>query len=172
MPHCDVQRRSPVENIPGIANVIPGVGRKPFAFPPESLFAFSPESRSSSPRKSFRVHPGIAFAFAPESASLLAAAWTGETSARRWTSSSARWPCRHPQGFGSDESLECIKSFDSMKEGTFDDSVNLQGHTRNASIMQGVFPGKIRSVQRNDPVTPFSRTQSMLCTRSPPGRPS
>src|SRR5947207_5363941 len=35
-----------------------------FAFPPESLFAFSPESRSSSPRNAFHVHPGILFAFA------------------------------------------------------------------------------------------------------------
>ena len=34
---------------------------KPFAFPPESLFAFSPESCSSSPRNRFRVHPGILF---------------------------------------------------------------------------------------------------------------
>jgi len=39
-----------------------GIGRKPFAFPPESLFAFSPESRSSSPRNRFRVHPGMLFA--------------------------------------------------------------------------------------------------------------
>jgi hypothetical protein len=41
-----------------------GIERKPFAFPPESLFAFSPESRSPSPRNRFRVHPGILFAFA------------------------------------------------------------------------------------------------------------
>jgi hypothetical protein len=34
----------PVENIPGIVKAIPGLGPKPFAFPPESLFAFSPES--------------------------------------------------------------------------------------------------------------------------------
>lgn len=54
----------PVENIPGIVKAIPGRGRKPFAFPPESLFAFSPESRSSSPRNAFRDHPGILFAFA------------------------------------------------------------------------------------------------------------
>jgi hypothetical protein len=39
-----------------------GLGRKPFAFPPESLFTFSPESRSPSPRNAFRVHPGILFA--------------------------------------------------------------------------------------------------------------
>jgi hypothetical protein len=53
-----------VENIPGIVKAIPGRGRKPFAFPPESLFAFSPESRSSSPRNAFHDHPGILFAFA------------------------------------------------------------------------------------------------------------
>ena len=41
-----------------------GVGRKPFAFPPESLFAFSPESRSPSPRNAFHVRPGILFTFA------------------------------------------------------------------------------------------------------------
>src|SRR5216684_1843674 len=41
-----------------------GLGRKPFAFPSESLFAFSPESRSPSPRNAFHVHPGILFAFA------------------------------------------------------------------------------------------------------------
>jgi hypothetical protein len=34
-----------------------GLGRKPFAFPSESLFAFSPESRSSSPRNPFRLAP-------------------------------------------------------------------------------------------------------------------
>ena len=51
----------PMENIPGIVKAIPGLGPKPFAFPPESLFAFSPESRSSSPRNAFRVHPGIPF---------------------------------------------------------------------------------------------------------------
>src|SRR5579872_6406114 len=39
-----------------------GLGRKPFAFPPESLFAFSPESCSSSPRNRFHVRPGILFA--------------------------------------------------------------------------------------------------------------
>jgi hypothetical protein len=39
-----------------------GIRRKPFAFPPESLFAFSPESCSSSLRNRFRVHPGIPFA--------------------------------------------------------------------------------------------------------------
>jgi hypothetical protein len=43
-------------------NIEPGLGRKPFAFPSESLFAFSPESFSPSPRNRFRVHPGILFA--------------------------------------------------------------------------------------------------------------
>ena len=54
----------PLENIPGIVKAIPGSGEKPFAFPPESLFAFSPESRSPSARNRFHVHPGILFAFA------------------------------------------------------------------------------------------------------------
>jgi hypothetical protein len=36
-----------------------GIGRKPFAFTPEALFAFSPESRSPSPRNRFHVHHGI-----------------------------------------------------------------------------------------------------------------
>jgi hypothetical protein len=53
----------PVKNIPGIVKAIPGAGEKPFAFPPESLFAFSPESRSSSPRNRFHIRPGILFAF-------------------------------------------------------------------------------------------------------------
>jgi hypothetical protein len=49
----------PVEIIAGYRESHSGLGRKPFAFPPESLFAFSPESCSSSPRNRFRVHPGI-----------------------------------------------------------------------------------------------------------------
>jgi hypothetical protein len=40
-----------------------GIARKPLAFPPESLFAFSPESCSPSPRSAFHDHPGTAFAF-------------------------------------------------------------------------------------------------------------
>jgi len=52
----------PVEIIPGHRESHSGVERKPFAFPPESLFAFSPESCSSSPRNRFHVHPGILFA--------------------------------------------------------------------------------------------------------------
>jgi hypothetical protein len=52
----------PVEIIPGYRESHSGIGRKPFAFPPESLFAFSPESCSSSPRNRFRVHPGTPFA--------------------------------------------------------------------------------------------------------------
>ena len=54
----------PVENIPGIVKAIPGSGENRSPSPPESLFAFSPESRSSSPRNAFHVHPGIPFAFA------------------------------------------------------------------------------------------------------------
>jgi hypothetical protein len=38
-----------------------GIRRKLFAFPPESLFTFGPESCSSSPRNRFRDHPGILF---------------------------------------------------------------------------------------------------------------
>jgi len=40
---------------------IPGCYEKPFAFPPESLFTFSPESCSPSLRNAFHVHPGTAF---------------------------------------------------------------------------------------------------------------
>jgi hypothetical protein len=53
----------PVEIIPGHRERHSGILRKPFAFPPESLFAFSPESCSSSPRNAFHDHPGIAFTF-------------------------------------------------------------------------------------------------------------
>jgi len=52
----------PVEIIPGHRENDSGVERKPFAFPPESLFAFRPESCSPSPRNAFRIHPGIPFA--------------------------------------------------------------------------------------------------------------
>jgi len=52
----------PVEIIPGHRESHSGVGRKLFAFPPESLFVFSPESCSPSARNAFRVHPGILFA--------------------------------------------------------------------------------------------------------------
>src|SRR5579864_5441185 len=45
-----------------------GRGRKPFAFPSESLFAFSPESRLPSPRNRFHVRPGILVRLRPESA--------------------------------------------------------------------------------------------------------
>ena len=42
---------------------IPGYCEKSFAFPPESLFTFSPESCSPSLRNAFHVRPGIAFTF-------------------------------------------------------------------------------------------------------------
>jgi hypothetical protein len=42
---------------------IPGYCENPFAFPPESLFTFTPESCSPSPRNAFHVHPGIPFTF-------------------------------------------------------------------------------------------------------------
>jgi hypothetical protein len=61
---CDVQRRCASGKHSGHRESHSGIGRKPFAFPPESLFAFSPESRSPSPRNAFHVHPGILFAFA------------------------------------------------------------------------------------------------------------
>jgi tetratricopeptide (TPR) repeat protein len=53
---------TPVEIVPGHRESHSGVGRKLFAFPPESVFVFSPESCSPSPRNRFRVHPGIPFA--------------------------------------------------------------------------------------------------------------
>jgi hypothetical protein len=62
-----VQRAAqPVEIIPGHRESHSGVERKTFAFPPESPFAFNPESCSSSPRNRFHVHPGIPFTL-PES---------------------------------------------------------------------------------------------------------
>jgi len=63
----------PVEIIPGHRENDSGIARKPFAFPPESLFDFSPESCSSSPRNAFHDHPGIAFTFLrnPQSPSIL-----------------------------------------------------------------------------------------------------
>jgi hypothetical protein len=60
----DVQRRCACGKHSGHRESHSGLRRKLFAFPPESLFAFSPESRSSSPRNAFHVHPGIVFAFA------------------------------------------------------------------------------------------------------------
>jgi hypothetical protein len=64
---------TPVEIIPGHRESHSGIERKPFAFPPESLFAFSQESCSSSPRNRFHVHPGIPFALPrnPHSCDLL-----------------------------------------------------------------------------------------------------
>src|SRR5687767_1491923 len=65
--HCagyDVQRRRACQKLSGHREIDSGLGRKPFAFPPESLFAFSPESCSPSPRNAFHVRPGILFAFA------------------------------------------------------------------------------------------------------------
>jgi hypothetical protein len=53
-----------VENIPGDGESHSGVERKPFAFPLESPFDFSPESRSPSPRNRFHVHRGIPFTLA------------------------------------------------------------------------------------------------------------
>src|SRR5258708_21119820 len=52
----------PVEIIPGHRESHSEIGRKLFAFPPESLFVFSPESCSPSPRNAFSRSPGILFA--------------------------------------------------------------------------------------------------------------
>jgi len=60
----DVQRHYAFGKHSGHRESHSGLGRKLFAFPPESLFAFSPESLSPSPRNRFHVHPGILFAFA------------------------------------------------------------------------------------------------------------
>ena len=62
MCRCDVQRRRSCGNHSGfIVKTIPGYREKPFAFPLESPFTFSPESCSPSSRNAFHVHPGIAF---------------------------------------------------------------------------------------------------------------
>jgi hypothetical protein len=58
----DVQRCCACQKHSGQRESHSGLGRKPSAFPPESLFAFSPESCSSSPRNRFHVRPGILFA--------------------------------------------------------------------------------------------------------------
>ena len=60
----NVQRRPPVEIVPGHRECHSGIARNPFAFPPESPFTFSPESRSPSARNDVHVHPGTAFTFA------------------------------------------------------------------------------------------------------------
>jgi hypothetical protein len=61
--HCDVQRCYDLwKSFRDQRERHSGIGRKPFTFPPESLFAFSPESCSSSFRNAVRVHPGIPFA--------------------------------------------------------------------------------------------------------------
>ena len=62
MPVVMSSAATPVEIIPGHRESRSGIMRKPFAFPPESLFAISQESCSSSPRNRFHAHPGIPFA--------------------------------------------------------------------------------------------------------------
>ena len=64
LPGVDVQRRLPVENVPGQAEQHSGVSQKVFGFSPESVFAFSPECCSESARNPVRLHPGMLFAFA------------------------------------------------------------------------------------------------------------
>jgi hypothetical protein len=53
---CDVPRRCACQNIPGFVKAIPGSGENRSPSRPESLFAFSPESLSSSPRNRFHVY--------------------------------------------------------------------------------------------------------------------
>jgi hypothetical protein len=61
LPGVDVQRRLPVENIPGQTEQHSGVDRKVFGFVPESVFGFSPEWCSESARNPVRLHPGTLF---------------------------------------------------------------------------------------------------------------
>jgi hypothetical protein len=69
----DVQRRCAFEKHSGDRERHSGIGRKPFAFPPESpftfspesLFAFTPESFSRSPRNPFHLPPESATASNP-----------------------------------------------------------------------------------------------------------
>jgi hypothetical protein len=63
----DVQRRSPVENVPGKPNSIPGPlencsasGRIPVRLQPGILFGINAESRSASPRNRVRLAPDSA----------------------------------------------------------------------------------------------------------------
>jgi hypothetical protein len=53
----DVQRRCAYRKLSGEHEHDSGLGRKPFALTPESLFAFTPESFSRSPRNPFRLRP-------------------------------------------------------------------------------------------------------------------
>ena len=62
MPVMMSSAATPVKKHSGHRENDSGIGRKPFAFPPESLFAFTPESFSPSPRNRFHVPPGILFA--------------------------------------------------------------------------------------------------------------
>jgi hypothetical protein len=57
----------PVEIIPGHRESHSGIGRKPFAFPPESLFVFSPESLFVFAPESFSRSPRNPVRLAPES---------------------------------------------------------------------------------------------------------
>ena len=52
-----------VKNLPLQAERHSGEQQKLFAFPPESVFAFRPESRSDSQRNGVRLQTGIAFTF-------------------------------------------------------------------------------------------------------------
>ena len=96
MPVVMSSAAKPVEIIPGHRESHSGVDQKPFAFPPESLFAFSQESCSSSPRNRFHVHPGIPFALprnpvrlAPESPTWGLCPQTPGISRQNWRSRSS-----------------------------------------------------------------------------------
>jgi hypothetical protein len=52
-----------VENIPVEGERHSGQRQKLFAFPPESVFTFTPECRSESQRNGVQLQTGIAFTF-------------------------------------------------------------------------------------------------------------
>jgi hypothetical protein len=66
----DVQRRCAFEKHSGDRERHSGIGRKPFAFPPESPFTFSPESLFAFTPESFSRSPRNPFHLPPESASV------------------------------------------------------------------------------------------------------
>jgi hypothetical protein len=59
----DVQRRLPVENIPGKSNTIPG-SLKSVQLQPGIVFTFIPEWCSESARNAVQLHRGTMFSFA------------------------------------------------------------------------------------------------------------
>jgi len=73
----DVQRRCAFEKHSGDRERHSGIGRKPFAFPPESPFTFSPESLFAFTPESFSRSPRNPFHLPPESALLEGASIQG-----------------------------------------------------------------------------------------------